>query len=1001
MAISTIVSLVVNILFVLILAIGFLFGFKRGVKRAGLRIGLFLVFVIIGAVISPYITKAILEIKITTPEGTRSTIIKFLESRVRQTQELSNLFTNNGTLASTLNQTIVLVCNFATFIVLALIMTFISWIVFVILAKYVIRDKKRKETIEEIKKNTTNTYDLTPKPEKKYRLWGSLIGVVQGFVLAFILFMPISGLVATAQDVVDTASTTTTTTIVTTAAVEGEEENEEKLPKTLGDLVTKNVPEEYLDIISAYRKTAIGAIASVGDLDKLCFDTITTINVGGHKITLRDELANACNLYEKFVYVYGFDFANNKLSTLNFEDVDALVDGVFSSNFVNAVSKDVVPYAINKLVIQNNNFKLGNYTGLIKGEGQYSDIGLSKYIDDIRKSDIEKDVRELYEVAKLLIKSGIVDDVLDGSASATKILDTITAPTENGTILTQTINHLTTTKTLRFVLNMGFNAGLKTLDDKLSAGIGTSKYNEDVWGVAETDLQNFATNLTSSYTYFNSLNKEVKDPILKFKFNKDMCEALKKVDLNKLLVPASRALDNLNASAVLNQNPNGKEAENKPIIDRIFESIYDSNMFAGAKKYVKLTVANNPDFKFETEISGLVDAINQLIKKDVVSMALESKIDLKALVAKFDTSKDGSVSFDDTLGVVIKSKMFSSSAVTLFNVMNKQVKDLLDPSGELNLTEPTQLPVELDINAQYDDIKAFWNNLIPIAEKVLNESIAIENFDDNDYEKLATFMTGMKENVFNEDGSKKENAVFESIYTNIVEYLKQYKTEATETTESKDYGVYFTGYYESYENKYEVDWRELLTAVRIAVKLNSESEKTISAEDFQTIVDVAAKSEDLQNAVKDAVKEKISDETLSGQVDNLDLTDDTTKNTIGKVVDLATNLPTATDKTNKINQFINDLDEEIGKTTNDEDKTKKQESVDTIVGIVDALADTEIEAGISDISDSDKESIKGAIEGAGNLSDETKDKLKGLFGIGTGEPAPAPEPSDPTPTPGE
>ena len=304
MSIASIVSLVVNILFVLMLGLGFLFGFKRGVKRSGLRIGLFLVFVIIGAVVSPYITEAILGIKITAPNGMRETIFKYLESLIRQNPDISNMLTYNASLSSALQQTIIIVCNFATFIAVALIMAFLSWILFLILAKYVIRDKKRKETIEEIKKNTTNTYDLTPKPEKKYRICGSLIGLLQGFVFALIIFIPISGIMATAQSVLDTATeTAATTTVVTTAISESEdnsgdntEENAEKLPATLGDWVIKNVPQEYLDIIPKYRKSAIGAIASIGDLDKACFDAITTIQVRGQKFTLREEIANACNL---------------------------------------------------------------------------------------------------------------------------------------------------------------------------------------------------------------------------------------------------------------------------------------------------------------------------------------------------------------------------------------------------------------------------------------------------------------------------------------------------------------------------------------------------------------------------------------------------------------------------------------------------------------------------------------------------------------------------------
>ena len=156
MSIASIVSLVVNIIFVLMLALGFLFGFKRGVKRSALRIGLFLVFVIIGAVVSPYITEAILGIKFTWPNGMRDTILRYLESLVRQNPNISNMLTYNASLSSTLRQTIIIICNFATFIAVALIMAFLSWILFIILAKYVIRDKKQYSQKYQSKGDTKN-----------------------------------------------------------------------------------------------------------------------------------------------------------------------------------------------------------------------------------------------------------------------------------------------------------------------------------------------------------------------------------------------------------------------------------------------------------------------------------------------------------------------------------------------------------------------------------------------------------------------------------------------------------------------------------------------------------------------------------------------------------------------------------------------------------------------------------------------------------------------------
>ena len=455
MEIAKIVSLVVNILFVLILAIAFLIGLKRGVAKAGLRIGIFLVFVIIGAVISPYVTQGILEIKFTWPSGMRGTIAAFFESMIKGTEEVSKVLNNNPSLNVALRQIILVVCNFIVFILMAFIMMFISWIIYLILQKYVLRDKKRKQTIEEIKKNTTNTFDLTPKPKKKYRLLGALVGAVQGFVLAFIIFLPISGLFATANQVLGTATADAApVATVSTLAVEGEstdetpDQNEEALPATIGDLLIQNIPEEFLDIISSYRKTAIGAVGSVGDLDAMCFDTISTLKVSGNKVVLREEILNICNIYEDFVYVYQYE---GEIKNLDFEKVDGLVDNVFSSNLVDAVLPDVIPYVLEQTIIKNDDFSADIYTGTIK-------TGVGEFVETLEASEaasteISNDIKAFYEIFKLFAKGGIVDDIIVKDVDVEKILTWATATRAEGTVVTQSINHLMSTNTLNVALN--------------------------------------------------------------------------------------------------------------------------------------------------------------------------------------------------------------------------------------------------------------------------------------------------------------------------------------------------------------------------------------------------------------------------------------------------------------------------------------------------------------------------------------------------------------------
>lgn len=989
MSIASIVSLVVNVVFVLMLALGLLFGLKRGVKRSALRIGLFLVFVIIGAVVSPYITEAILGIKFTWPSGMRDTILKYLESLIRQNPDISSMLTYNASLSSTLRQSIIIICNFATFIAVALIMAFLSWILYLILAKFVIRDKKRKETIEEIKKNTTNTYDLAPKPEKKYRIFGSLIGLLQGFVFAFIIFIPISGLMATAQSVLDTAtSTSAATTVVTTTLSQTEDgtgasddtedgtgESSKKLPATIGDLVKKYVPQQILDIVPKYRKSAIGAIASVGDLDKACFDAITTVQVRGKKFTLGEEISNVCNLYEKFVYVYEFDYANDELSNLNFEILDEFVNQIFSSNFVQAISSDIVPYSIEKFVVANDNLKFGIYTGLIKGQGVYNGVGMSEFVDVLKKSqnpsqEIENDIRELYEIAKLLVKSGIADDILDNKVDATKVLDAITLPQQDGTILTQTINHLTKTNTLRVVLNIGFNAGLKALDNSLASDIGSVRYNEDVWKNASVDTQRIADNLSETYTYFKSLDKDVKEKVLALKLDEEMFTALKNVDLNKLIMPSARALDVLNGSAVTNQNPDGKESENKPIMDRIIQSVYESDMFAQARKYINLQVANNNEFKFEKSIGEIINVINKLQEKDCINLIFADSLDVQLLLSKFDQTKTtDALTFDQTFGVVIDSELFRPSFVCVLNLMNSKLYDILGTNVEVD-----ELPPDADVSAQKQDIESFWTNLLPLSDVIFKE----EGFKlkELDFDALERLMEGMKQNVYYPTGNIKENAVFEAIYLNLIAYMKK----------DADYGVYFTGYYDGYSNPYEVDWHNLLVAVKIADNLKETG--SISPSDLNEVAGIAKSSEAIADAVKDAVKDKVADEELKTKIDDLDLADDLTQETIQDVATMANSLQRLA------NQETKTVGEEAKSFINKLNQKANQDTVDTIIGIVDSVAKNEIVENSKKISGADKDEIKSTIDGATRLSEDTKNKLREMFGIDI--PTDTTDPVDPT-----
>ena len=157
------------------------------------------------------------------------------------------------------------------------------------------------------------------------------------------------------------------------------------------------------------------------------------------------------------------------------------------------------------------------------------------------------------------------------------------------------------------------------------------------------------------------------------------------------------------------------------------------------------------------------------------------------------------------------------------------------------------------------------------------------------------------------------------------------------------------------------------------------------------VADIAKSSEAISDAVKDAVKDKIADEELKTKIDGLDLSDDSTQTTIKKVAEMADSLQKLGSEQPTIGKdaesFINSLNNQAN-----------QETVDTIIGIVDNVAKSEIVENAAKISVSEKETIKKNIDNASRLSDETKNRLKEMFGIELPTPPTEPDPIDP-PTP--
>ena len=69
-------------------------------------------------------------------------------------------------------------------------------------------------------------------------------------------------------------------------------------------------------------------------------------------------------------------------------------------------------------------------------------------------------------------------------------------------------------------------------------------------------------------------------------------------------------------------------------MDRIVDAVYASDMFATAKKYIKLDVVNSQEFKFEDNVADIVGVINKLQEKDCIDMIFADNLDVGLLICQ-------------------------------------------------------------------------------------------------------------------------------------------------------------------------------------------------------------------------------------------------------------------------------------------------------------------------------------------------------------------------------
>ncbi|MBR1890467.1 MAG: CvpA family protein [Clostridia bacterium] len=314
MGIDAIIKWAIIGVFVLFLVVGFLMGLIRGIKRQGVHIAFVVLSLILAFLLTSIVTNAVLGIKISV-NGTNDTISNQIIRLIEEQVDLSKYKAAGDFVAGIPFA----VASPIVYMLLETVIYFVCDIIYLIVAK--VSFGKKKEDFKNHKPN---------------RLLGALVGTIEGFMMMFMLFAPITSLTQTASAIISTE---------TTAASEAESST--KKMKTVGEIVGDAVPENVVKYINMYNDSLIGKVVSVGGIDNMMFDSMANFKVSGQKVYVRKDLKNIVDAYNNFVYVYNavaeknYNVSIKKLT----KSLDTIVSsGIFKGVIVSTIEDVVLNY---------------------------------------------------------------------------------------------------------------------------------------------------------------------------------------------------------------------------------------------------------------------------------------------------------------------------------------------------------------------------------------------------------------------------------------------------------------------------------------------------------------------------------------------------------------------------------------------------------------------------------------------------------------------------------
>lgn len=730
------ILLILNLVLVGFLLLGFLFGLK-GLKKSSIRLACFLVGVLIALIITSIVSKAILQINITY-EGSKMTIENFILTKINEVPEIADITSKSPSVKDLIAKFPIMIGNIFVFVILTYVLSFLSWVVYLVFARVVNKGYKER------KKQGVKV--------KKHRLLGGLVGSCQALILVCLTFLPVCGFAGIITQIQNTAQA---------------EEVAQSEQSASAKLLSENLPKEVTIIIDAYNSSALSKVGNVFGMGDRMFNNIASITVDGNKIALRDEVLNLSKVYDNISFLMDMDTNTTDLSQMDYDKLIKAIDYIFNSNLLKTVVPDFFDYFCDQALASDtvkNDADLTATITVLRTELKAD----NKLVENLKTElNCVLNTMKTLKDAKVFAEIPTSENKEFTRTNLINIIDILYG--NNKQVFNNVIDECFNSKILNRALLYGLNQGVKQLESEIQDLANDKTITIDKLDLSNKNLAIKKAEVKSLLGSFLDIGNEVKN----FDFD-GVSDDIRKVatlklgDITKDLGQMMNAVQNMSVfkdSDIYNQimTALGKTEYNKYIN---FEVLKDNNIWITETQNMAQTLDKLLESKILEENITLTD------KKYSISNENLTKIFTK-LATESELNGQQKTLLTQILEPIYDSEMFENLIDLGFEKLSDYVQDFGNEIDEN--TKIGELYLK-DIHTEQEKTKIFdfLNNVVSYAKDLdINKfkEDKLNTLVSSNLSKLGECLDSLRATSMFSDYTNDESEQVQGVYSQLADAL--------------------------------------------------------------------------------------------------------------------------------------------------------------------------------------------------------------------------------------